>query len=142
MDVTDNGDRRTLYRDGAIADGRNDRLRLGQSILVEGDRIAWIRPTDAEEDPGPVEGLEVVDAGGTTIVPGMVDGHSHITMPGGSHWIERGSDPPEVAGATAERNAALLTAAGVRSARDVGAPVGRDPHDGRERALSLGVRDR
>jgi imidazolonepropionase-like amidohydrolase len=134
--------RRVLYRGGALADGRSDKLQLGVSILVEGDRIAWIRPTDSEEDPGPADGLELVDAGGTTIVPGMVDGHSHLTMPGGSHWIERGGDPPAVAVATAARNAALLTSAGVRWARDVGAPVGRDPVDGRERALSLGVRDR
>jgi imidazolonepropionase-like amidohydrolase len=112
------------------------------SVLVEQDRIAWIRPADAEEDLGPARGLEIVDAGGSAIVPGMVDGHSHMTMPGGSHWIERGSDPPPVAVATAARNAALLTSAGVRWARDVGAPVGRDPVDGRERALSLGVRDR
>jgi imidazolonepropionase-like amidohydrolase len=112
------------------------------SILVEGGRIAWIRPSDGEEDTGSAAGLEVVDAGGATIVPGMVDAHSHLTMPGGSHWIERGSDPPSVAVATAARNAALLTSAGVRWARDVGAPVGRDPVDGRERALSLGVRDR
>jgi imidazolonepropionase-like amidohydrolase len=134
--------RRILYRDGALADGRSDRLQLGVSILVEDDRIAWIRPTDGEGDRGPVDGLEVVDAGGTTIVPGMVDCHSHLTMPGGSHWIERGLDPPAAALATAARNATLLTAAGVRWARDVGAHVGRDPVDGRERALSLGVRDR
>jgi dihydroorotase-like cyclic amidohydrolase len=30
----------------------------------------------------------VIDAGGSTLVPGMVDAHSHITLPGGSHWIE------------------------------------------------------
>jgi imidazolonepropionase-like amidohydrolase len=42
----------------------------------------------------------------------------------------------------AERNAQLQTHAGVRWARDVGAPVGVDPVDGRKRALSLGVRDR
>ncbi|HEX3428480.1 MAG TPA: amidohydrolase family protein [Candidatus Limnocylindrales bacterium] len=140
--MNDDSTRRVLYRDGALADGRSDRLQAGMSVFVKDDRIAWIRPSDAEEDPGPNTGLEVVDAGGSTIVPGMVDGHSHITMPGGSHWIERGSDPPPVAIATAARNAELLTSAGVRWARDVGAPVGRDPVDGRERALSLGVRDR
>jgi len=140
--VNDDTGRRILYRDGAIADGRSDTLQLGMSILVEGGRITWIRPTDGEEETGSAAGLEIVDAGGATIVPGMVDAHSHLTMPGGSHWIERGSDPPPVAVATAARNATLLTSAGVRWARDVGAPVGRDPVDGRERALSLGVRDR
>ncbi|HXU86331.1 MAG TPA: amidohydrolase family protein [Verrucomicrobiae bacterium] len=134
--------RGTLYRDAALADGRSDRLQHGMSVLVDGDRIAWIRPTDAEEDPGPADELEVVDGGGATIVPGMVDGHSHLTLPGGSHWIERGSDPPSAAVATAARNAALMTQSGVRWARDVGSAVGRDPVDGRERALALGVRDR
>jgi imidazolonepropionase-like amidohydrolase len=134
--------RRTLYRDAALADGRSDRLQLGVSVLVENDRIAWIRPSDGAPDPGPPDGLEVVDAGGTTIVPGMVDAHSHLTLPGGSHWIERVSDPPSALVAVAAHNAALMTASGVRWARDVGAPVGEDPVDGRRRALSLGVRDR
>ena len=134
--------RRVLYRDAALTEARSDRLQLGVSVLVEGDRIAWIRPTDGEEDPGPPDGLTVVDAGGTTIVPGMVDAHSHLTLPGGSHWIERVADPPSVLVAEAARNAELMTRSGVRWARDVGAPVGEDPVDGRRRALSLGVRDR
>ena len=87
--------------------------------------------------------VEVVDASGSTIVPGMVDAHSHLTMPGGAHWIDRGSDPTERLLAVAEANARLLTQAGVRWARDVGSVRRADPEDGgRERALALGVRDR
>jgi imidazolonepropionase-like amidohydrolase len=115
---------------------------VGVSILVDGGRIAWIRPSDAEEDPGPAEGLEVVDASGATFVPGMVDAHSHVTLPGGAHWIDRIGDPPAALVEVAERNGRLLTAAGVRWARDVGAPRVEDPLDGGTRALSLGVRDR
>ena len=133
---------RTLYRDGALADGRSAKAIIGVSILVEDGRIAWIRPSDAEEDPGPADGLEVVDASGSTIVPGLIDCHSHLTMPGGAHWIQRASDPPERLLEVAEHNAALLRQAGIRWARDVGAPIATDPVDGRERALSLGVRDR
>ncbi len=135
---------RTLYRDAALADARSDRLELGVSVLVEAGRIAWIRPAD---DEGPIDGgrndpPEVVDASGATIVAGMVDGHSHLTLPGGAHWIERIGDDPAVLAEVAERSARLMTGAGVRWARDVGAPVVEDPVDGRRRALSLGVRDR
>jgi imidazolonepropionase-like amidohydrolase len=129
----------TLYRDAALTDARSPTLQLGVSVLVDDGRIVWIRPADSEEDPGDAE---VIDAGGATIVPGMVDCHSHLTLPGGSHWIDRGSDTPEQLVAYAEHNAELQTHAGVRWARDVGAPVGVDPVDGRERALSLGLRDR
>lgn len=133
---------RVLYRDAAIADGRSDRLQVGVSVLVQGRTIAWIRPADDEGERGPADGLEVVDASGATIVPGMVDCHSHVTLPGGAHWIERIDDPPSVLADVAERNGRLLTGAGVRWARDVGAPRLEDPVDGRRRALSLGIRDR
>ena len=131
---------RTLYRDGALADGTAPDVRIGVSVLVDDDRIIWIRPSDDEPDPGP--DVEVVDASGATIVPGLVDSHSHLTLPGGAHWIDRGFDPPERLLEVAEHNARLLRSAGVRWARDVGSPVATDPVDGRTRALSLGVRDR
>jgi hypothetical protein len=80
----------------------------------------------------------VVDAGATTIIPGLVDGHSHLTLPGGSHWIERGADPTETLVAVAESNGELQHRSGVRWARDVGSP--RRPCGGGEQAV--GVRDR
>ena len=129
---------RTLYQDAALADGRSDSLRLGVSVLVEDGSIARISETDDQPDPG--EGTRIIDAGGTTIVPGMVDCHSHVTLPGGSHWIARGADDTEELLDVAEHNAMLLNSAGVRWARDVGAP--RRHYEGRERALSLEVRER
>jgi imidazolonepropionase-like amidohydrolase len=130
---------RTLYRGAALADGTGPDLRVGVSVLVD-DGIVWIRSSDDEPDPGP--GVDVVDASGCTIVPGLVDSHSHLTLPGGAHWIDRGFDPAERLLEVAEHNARLLRTAGVRWVRDVGSPVKTDPVDGRTRALALGVRDR
>ena len=130
---------RVLYRDGALADGRAASLQLHLSILVADGRVAWIRPVDGEEDAA---GAAVVDCAGATVVPGMVDCHSHVTGPGGANWIERFNDAPETLLAIAEDNARIGLAAGVRWMRDVGSPIGLDPADGRERALALAVRDR
>jgi imidazolonepropionase-like amidohydrolase len=63
-------------------------------------------------------------------------------LPGGAHWIDRGHDSAEELLQVAEHNARLQRSAGVRWARDVGAPIKPDPHDGRTRALNLGIRDR
>lgn len=132
--------RPTLYRDAALADLSGGSLKKGVSVLVESGRVVWLRPTSEEGSLPPA--VHVVDAGGSTIVPGMVDAHSHVTLPGGSHWIDRGSDPPEDLLEVAEHNADLLTQAGVRWARDVGSPAASDPSDGRRRALALRVRER
>lgn len=131
---------RTLYRNAALADGTGPDLRLGISLLVDQHRIEWIRPSDGEPDPG--RGVEVVDASGCTVVPGLVDSHSHLTMPGGAHWVDRGFDPADRLLDVAEHNARLQRSSGVRWARDVGSPTRTDPVDGRTRALALGVRDR
>src|SRR5438876_2405739 len=129
-----------LYRDAALADASGPSLQQGISVLVAGHRILAIRPTSNEGILHP--DARIVDAGGSTIVPGMVDAHSHVTLPGGSHWIDRGFDAPDLLLEVAEHNGDLLSHAGVRWARDVGSPQAIDPRDGRKRALALRVRER
>lgn len=133
---------RVLFRGGALVDGRSAVRQTGMSVLVDGGRIAWIRPTDSEPDPGPTSGLQIVDARGTTIVPGLVDSHCHLTSPGGPNYLERFRDPPRQLLETAERNGALARAAGNAWLRDVGSPTVDDPIDGQRRAISIGIRDR
>jgi len=132
--------RPTLYRDASVADMAGPSLRKGVSVLVVDSRITWFGPTS--DEPALPANVHVIDAGGSTIVPGMVDAHSHLTLPGGSHWIDRGADPPEVLLEVAEHNGDLLGRAGVRWARDVGSPLAVDPRDGQRRALALRVRER
>lgn len=129
----------TLYRDAALADGRSPNLRRGVSVLTENGRITWIRDS-ADEGPVPDQ-AQIVDAGGTTIIPGLVDGHSHLTLPGGSHWIDRAFDTTQTLLEVAEANGDLQMRSGVRWARDVGSPR-RSAAGTTERALALIVRDR
>ncbi|TMF10783.1 MAG: hypothetical protein E6I37_11615 [Chloroflexi bacterium] len=122
---------RLLIRDACLADGHSSTLQVGVSLLIENGRISQVSADDL--DPG---NAEVLDGGGATIVPAFVDAHSHLTMPGGSHWIERGSDPPDRLREVARRNAVRLAQAGILWARDVGSPAGPDG-----RAVSLQVRE-
>jgi len=109
---------RLVLHDTALADGTSASLKTGMSLAIEDGKIAWIRPNDSAD----MTGAEVIDAGGATIVPAMVDCHSHLTMQGGSHWIQRGDDPPAVLRQVARDNAKRLAQAGILWARDVGAP--------------------
>lgn len=120
-----------LIRGAALADGRSASLQVPVSLKIEAGRIAWIVPS-ADADPG---GADVLDGGGAVIVPAMVDCHSHLTLPGGSHYIQRGSDPAPRLREVARRNAARLVGAGVLWARDVGSPRAGG------QAVSLAVRD-
>jgi imidazolonepropionase-like amidohydrolase len=109
---------RIVLHDAAFADGTTPSLRTGVSLAIEGDTIAWIRPNDSADTAG----AEVIDAGGAVIVPAMVDCHSHLVMQGGSHWVDRGDDPPATLREVARDNARRLTQAGILWSRDVGAP--------------------
>lgn len=110
---------RLALHDAAVADGTSGSLRVGETLVIEDGRIAWLGPNDSAD----TSGAQIVDAGGATIVPAMVDCHSHLTLQGGSHWIARGDDPPEVLRQVARENARRLVHAGILWARDVGAPM-------------------
>lgn len=123
----------TVFRHAAVADATTADLRLDQSLVVDRGHITWMGHD--EEMPAPPSEAKVIDAGGATVVPGMVDAHSHTVLPGGSHWIARGDDPTEELLAVAEENGEIAFRAGTRWFRDVGSPRRDDA------ALALRVRD-
>jgi imidazolonepropionase-like amidohydrolase len=132
-------ERPVVYTGAALADGQGPRLRTPVSVLVSDGTLTGLYDGDPPADA--VTDATVIDASGATIVPGFVDCHSHLTLQGGAQWIARGADPTPVLLDVAEHNAAALVQAGVRWVRDVGSPRRTDVPDGRQRALSLWLRD-
>ena len=68
---------RTLVRVGHVLDVKTGKLADKQTIVVVGDKIDSIAPT-ASVNAGP--GDKVVDLGGLTVMPGLIDVHTHLTM--------------------------------------------------------------
>ena len=120
----------------AFADGTSAQLRYGTTLLVEDGAVAGLWHDGTGPDAASLD-VPVVDGSGATLVPGMVDSHAHLSMPGGAQWIQRGFDPARELLAVGEDNGEAMVRAGIRWARDVGAPRGDDG-----RALSLALRDR
>lgn len=50
------------------------------ALIIEGERIAWVGPS-AELPPLPADAL-VLDAAGRTVLPGLVDSHTHLLFAG------------------------------------------------------------
>jgi imidazolonepropionase-like amidohydrolase len=68
---------RTLIRAGHLLDVHTGKLLDSQTIVVSGERIASIAPT-ASTPAGATD--TVVDLGSLTVLPGLIDVHTHITM--------------------------------------------------------------
>lgn len=133
---------RVLVTDAALADGLSSTLVQGVWLLVERGTVTGLWTEEDHPDPASLGDVAMIDGSGATIVPGMVDSHAHLSMPGGARWIARGGDPLDDLLAVGEENAELMLRAGIRWARDVGAPRRLDPASGEERAVSLLLRDR
>ncbi|HEY0808158.1 MAG TPA: amidohydrolase family protein [Pseudonocardiaceae bacterium] len=133
---------RVLVTGAALADGTSDTLVRDVAVLVDNGLLTGMWSDGDHPDPAELPGVTVIDGAGATIVPGMVDSHAHLSMPGGADWIARAFDPLDTLLAVGEENGELMVRAGVRWARDVGAPRRPDPDRGVDRAASLVLRDR
>jgi imidazolonepropionase-like amidohydrolase len=71
---------RTLIHAGRLIDGISDQPRTDQGILVEGERIVAVGPWSQVSGRG--QGATVIDLHDRTVLPGMIDNHTHILLQG------------------------------------------------------------
>lgn len=71
---------RTLIHAGRLIDGVSAETRSDQGILIEGERIVAVGPWSALA--GRAAAAEQVDLSGMTVLPGMIDAHTHILLQG------------------------------------------------------------
>jgi imidazolonepropionase-like amidohydrolase len=68
----------TLVKAAHLIDGVSDRPRDGAAVLVDGDRIVALGPLGELSAKYP--GARVVDLGSATLLPGLIDAHTHVFL--------------------------------------------------------------
>ncbi len=63
-----------------MIDGISDRAITPGAVLVDGDRIVAVGST--AESAGRAEGATVIDLGDATLLPGLIDNHTHVLLQG------------------------------------------------------------
>src|SRR5262249_8437010 len=74
----------TVIRAGVLIDGKSSAPRSNQVIVIRGNRIESVGEAASVRIP---EGARVVDLSHSTVLPGLIDCHTHIFL--------QGEDPAE-----------------------------------------------
>ncbi|MBI3967422.1 MAG: amidohydrolase family protein [Chloroflexi bacterium] len=82
----------TLITGGRLIDGTGRLPLRDAAVLVDGDRIAAVGPADQIGVPAEVERL---DLGAATLLPGLIDAHTHLMM-GFGEGTEESYPQPEL----------------------------------------------
>ena len=108
----------TAIKAGRLVDVAAGRVRSDQVVLVQDGRITAVGPAGATPVPA---GAKVIDLSGHTVLPGLIDTHTHVTSdPATPPYYHYGISVPRQAlmGARFARDTLL---SGVTTIRNVGA---------------------
>jgi imidazolonepropionase-like amidohydrolase len=113
-----------------IFDGKTNGLKNGMNVLITGNKIEKISAKPLEA----AEGATVIDGGGRTLMPGLIDNHVHLMLNGkGLLDIEANQTWEDIAIGGAAM-AKLYLMEGFTTVRDMGGA-----NDGLNRAIKTGL---
>ena len=105
----------TIIRNGTLIDGTGQPATHNDAVVIQGNRILSVGAVPPEINVEDRERMETIDATDKWIMPGLIDGHCHLSfgqpaMPGLS--IARGATSPEFSTIRAARNAQAVLRSG------------------------------
>lgn len=128
--ANEQGSSMTLFKNVSVFNGSEDTLH-DHDVLIEGNLIKSVG-----NDIAVPAGANIIDGGGKTLMPGLIDSHVHfnLSMSGGRPGMEAARwDYMAVMGAAAAQD---WLADGFTTARDLGGM-----HDGLRRVIDAGLID-
>ena len=116
----------TLIKNVNVWDGFADELSEGQDVLIEGNKVTRIGSGLS------ADGAKVIDGGGRTLMPGLIDMHTHVMFPRGLPDHENIWDGG-ASGAMAHQSMQIYVHNGFTTLRDMCGPASLS------RAISTGA---
>ena len=128
-----------VLRPVRVFDGVTSQLQGGWEVVVVGDRITAAGPAGSVTRPA---GARVIELSGLTLMPGMIEGHSHLLLHpyNETSWDDQVLSEPlalRIARATVAARTTLM--AGITTERDLGTEGAGYADVGLRQAIAQGI---
>jgi imidazolonepropionase-like amidohydrolase len=107
---------RSVIRAGRLLDVRSGKMLTNQAIVIENDKIVSVGPDSGTADAS----AKLIDLSGKTVLPGLIDAHTHITFDPRFGYDRLAISLPREA-LIGAKNARVTLLAGFTTIRNVGA---------------------
>jgi imidazolonepropionase-like amidohydrolase len=107
---------KTFVNAGRLLDVKSGRMLTNQQIVIEGDKIVSVGPAAAAP-----AGATVINLPNSTVLPGLIDAHVHLTGDNTKLGYEELSVSTPREALTGAKNAKITLEAGFTTVRNVGA---------------------